>query len=104
MFRFGCLINASLQSCTLDILQNLPRSAFSDNQLEVLSWMLRVNGVDDVPSKAQQKDAQDEFRESHGVQSKKYSGALGHTYYVNSLGAIISQVSQALACLRFINI
>ncbi|EAU90230.2 hypothetical protein CC1G_05768 [Coprinopsis cinerea okayama7 len=37
-------------TCSLDLLMHLPRSVFSQRQLELFLWLLRVNGVDDVPS------------------------------------------------------
>ncbi|KAJ7753154.1 hypothetical protein B0H14DRAFT_3096750 [Mycena olivaceomarginata] len=51
---------------------HLPRSVFSQRQLDLYLWLLKVNNVDDVPSHT-------------------YEGALGHKYYVNSLAQIIAQ-------------
>jgi len=38
------------QTCTLDILMHLPRSVFSQRQLDLFLWLLKVNDVDDVLS------------------------------------------------------
>ncbi|KAF8192221.1 hypothetical protein K438DRAFT_1762221 [Mycena galopus ATCC 62051] len=61
-------------TCTLNILMHLPRSVFSQRQLDLFLWLLKVNNVDDVPSV-----------------NIPYDGALGHKYYVNSLAQIIAQ-------------
>ncbi|KAJ7763795.1 hypothetical protein B0H16DRAFT_1455051 [Mycena metata] len=37
-------------TCNLDILMHLPRSVFSQRQLDLFLWLLKVNNVDDVPS------------------------------------------------------
>ncbi|KAK7021568.1 hypothetical protein R3P38DRAFT_3397021 [Favolaschia claudopus] len=37
-------------TCTLDILMHLPRSVFSQRQLDLFLWLLKVNEVNDVPS------------------------------------------------------
>lgn len=83
------------QSATLDIVQNFPRTSFSDMELQVMTWLLAVNGVNHVPSISQMKSQQEELRKHFAVQTKKYDGALGHTYYVNSLAGIIAQVCSA---------
>ncbi|KAG6915323.1 hypothetical protein DXG01_012129 [Tephrocybe rancida] len=36
-------------SCTLDILMHLPRSVFSQRQLDLFLWLLQLNNVDNVP-------------------------------------------------------
>ncbi|KAK7001189.1 hypothetical protein R3P38DRAFT_3327244 [Favolaschia claudopus] len=37
-------------TCTLDVLMHLPRSVFSQRQLDLFIWLLKVSHVDDVPS------------------------------------------------------
>lgn len=83
------------QSATLDIVQNFPRTSFSDMELQVMTWLLAVNRVNYVPSISQLKSQQEDLRNHFAVQTKKYDGALGHTYYVNSLAGIIAQVCAA---------
>ncbi|KIO17528.1 hypothetical protein M407DRAFT_12314 [Tulasnella calospora MUT 4182] len=70
---------------------NFPRTSFSDNEFRVLTWLLAANGVDHVPSISRMKTQQEELRRHFSVETKKYIGALGHTYYVNSLAGIIAQ-------------
>ncbi|KAK7438400.1 hypothetical protein VKT23_018013 [Stygiomarasmius scandens] len=70
---------------------HLPRSTFSDIQLETISWALRVNGVNHVPSLDSQKHARRMLDAICGISTIRYSGALGHIYYVNSLAEIISR-------------
>ena len=59
---------------------HLPRSVFSQRQL------------DDVPSVKSMQTLNAMLQKMCGVDSIKYKGALGHSYYVNSLSQIIAQV------------
>jgi len=80
------------QTCTLDILMHLPRSVFSQRQLDLFLWLLKVNDVDDVPSVKSMQTLNAMLQKMCGIDSIKYKGALGHTYYVNCLAQIIAQV------------
>jgi hypothetical protein len=70
---------------------HLPRSVFSQRQVDLLLWLLRVNNVDDVPSVKSIKQIEDRIQRLCGIRSIPYDGALGHRYYVNSLSDIIQQ-------------
>lgn len=76
----------------MDILMHLPRSVFSAQQLDLFIWMLKVLGVDDTPSVKRMAEVDRKLQLLYGIQTIKYKGALGHTYYTNSLADIISQV------------
>ncbi|KAK7464371.1 hypothetical protein VKT23_006538 [Stygiomarasmius scandens] len=78
-------------TCTLDILMHLPRSIFSSRQLDLFLWLLRVNGVQDVPSVKSMKDLNSKLQALYGIETYKYKGALGHVYYVNSIADIVAQ-------------
>ncbi|KAL6306470.1 hypothetical protein BKA93DRAFT_840752 [Sparassis latifolia] len=78
-------------TCTLDILMHLPRSVFSQCQLDLFLWLLKVNGVDDVPSVKSMQSLNTALQKMCGIDSIAYKGALGHNYYVNSLPQIIAQ-------------
>ncbi|KAJ3989861.1 hypothetical protein F5890DRAFT_1561385 [Lentinula detonsa] len=78
-------------TCILDIIQHLPRSTFSDRQLEVISWALRITGTPEVPSMSGMKEIQKMLDTVCGIRTLKYHGALGHIYYVNSLEDIVSR-------------
>ena len=71
---------------------HLPRSAFSERQLGLLVWLLRSNGVGGVPSAKVMKATNDILQKSCGIESIRYKGPLGHTYYANNLRQIIAQV------------
>jgi hypothetical protein len=71
---------------------HLPRSIFSERQLGLLLWLLKVNGVEDVPSVKTMKELNQRLQDSLGVRTLEYDGSLGHKYYVNSLSDIIAQV------------
>ncbi|KAK7032978.1 hypothetical protein R3P38DRAFT_3313080 [Favolaschia claudopus] len=78
-------------SCTLDILMHLPRSVFSQKQLDLFLWLLKVNEVDDVPSIKQMQKINLALQKVCGIETIAYDGALGHKYFVNSLAQIIAQ-------------
>ncbi|CDO68416.1 hypothetical protein BN946_scf184815.g63 [Trametes cinnabarina] len=79
------------QTCVLDIVRHLPRSLFSDSQMEIILWCLGVLGIDNCPSLFVLKTI-DRMLQSHcGIESIRYRGPLGHVYYVNDLSAIIAQ-------------
>jgi hypothetical protein len=71
---------------------HLPRSIFSERQMDILLWLLRVNNVDNVPSVRFIKLIKDTIHRLCGIRSIPYDGALGHRFYVNSLSDIIRQV------------
>jgi hypothetical protein len=71
---------------------HLPRSVFSKRQLDLFLWLLRVNGVHEVPSVRTLTSLNETLQKLCGVESIQYDGALGHRYYVNSLAQIIAQV------------
>ncbi|OSD04147.1 hypothetical protein PYCCODRAFT_1364884 [Trametes coccinea BRFM310] len=78
-------------TCTLDVLMHLPRSVFSQRQLDLFLWLLRVNDVEDVPSVRQMLRLNTALQRACGIDSIAYKGVLGHTYYVNALDQIIAQ-------------
>ncbi|KAK1231629.1 hypothetical protein PQX77_005252 [Marasmius sp. AFHP31] len=78
-------------SCTMDILMHLPRSSFSTRQFDLFLWLLRVNGVNNVPSTKSIKELNANLQKLFGIQTYQYKGAFGHTYFVNSLADIIAQ-------------
>lgn len=74
---------------------HLPRSVFSERQLDILLWLLQANGIEEVPSVQSMKNNNQKLQEKSGIQTIEYNGALGHKYYVNSLSDIITQVELA---------
>jgi hypothetical protein len=72
---------------------HLPRSVFSQKQLDLFLWLLKVNNVDDVPSIKQMQKINLALQKVCGIDTIPYNGALGHKYFVgNSLAQIIAQV------------
>ncbi|PBK63272.1 hypothetical protein ARMSODRAFT_1024021 [Armillaria solidipes] len=78
-------------TCTLDILMHLPRSVFSHRQLDLFLWLLKENGVNDVPTMKTMQSLNDALQKLCGVTSLAYDGALGHKYFVNDLAQLIAQ-------------
>ncbi|RXW18687.1 hypothetical protein EST38_g7167 [Candolleomyces aberdarensis] len=78
-------------TCALDTLMHLPQSVFSEKQLDLFLWLLRVLDVRGVPSVRSMKTFCDNVQRLHGVESVLNHGALGHRFYVNNLSQIISQ-------------
>ncbi|KAL1726516.1 hypothetical protein EV714DRAFT_219219 [Schizophyllum commune] len=78
-------------TCTLDILMHLPRSVFSQKQLDLFLWLLKINGVHDVPSVTSMLQLNSALQRTCGIETIGYDGALGHKYFVNNLAQIIAQ-------------
>ncbi|KAJ3769489.1 hypothetical protein FB446DRAFT_621971, partial [Lentinula raphanica] len=70
---------------------HLPRSVFSQRQLDLFLWLLRVNGISDVPSVKTMKSLNEALQKMCGIDTLCYDGALGNRYYVNSMAQIIAQ-------------
>ncbi|KAH8103883.1 hypothetical protein BXZ70DRAFT_888343 [Cristinia sonorae] len=77
-------------ACTVDILMHLPRSVFSQRQLDIFLWVLNANGITDTPSVKSLQNTQAALQAKHGIRTLSYKGALGHNYSVNSLADIIA--------------
>ncbi|KAL1708926.1 hypothetical protein EV121DRAFT_276854 [Schizophyllum commune] len=90
-------------TCTLDILMHLPRSVFSQKQLDLFLWLLKVNGVDDVPTVASMLRLNSVLQKLCGIETVGYNGALGHKYFVNNLAQIIAQLSEARQADRWLH-
>ncbi|EGO18368.1 hypothetical protein SERLADRAFT_412260 [Serpula lacrymans var. lacrymans S7.9] len=67
--------------CTLDILMHLPRSVFSQKQLDLFLWLLKVNDVDDFPSVKAMQSLNSALQKCCGIGTIAYKGALGHHYH-----------------------
>ncbi|KAJ6576824.1 hypothetical protein B0H10DRAFT_1963322 [Mycena sp. CBHHK59/15] len=80
------------ETCVLDILRHVPRCAFSKKQNAAIHWAMLALGLSDLPSDRVMDDIDKYLQKMCGVQSIRYSGKLGHVYYVNDLAAIIAQV------------
>ncbi|RXW14525.1 hypothetical protein EST38_g11326 [Candolleomyces aberdarensis] len=80
----------------LDVLMHLPRSVFSEKQLDLFLWILRVLDVLQVPSVCSMKGFCNNVQKLYGIESIEYQGALGHRYYVNSLSQILAQAVASL--------
>ncbi|THH17637.1 hypothetical protein EW146_g3214 [Bondarzewia mesenterica] len=78
-------------ACVLDVLRHLPRSLFSDSQMEIISWGMLHLGIDDLPSVSWLKDMSNVLQDLFGIRTIRYEGALGHVYYTNSLEDMIAQ-------------
>lgn len=83
----------------MDILMHLPRSVFSQRQLDLFLWLLKVLDVDDVPSVKSMQAVNQAIQKMCGIDSYVYNGKLGHRYFVNDLGKIIAQVHKSVLTL-----
>ncbi|KAI5996522.1 hypothetical protein F5J12DRAFT_907093 [Pisolithus orientalis] len=82
-------------SCTIDILMHIPCSVFSQHQLDLLMWLLHINGIQDVPSVRTMKTLEDGLQKICGIETLPFTGAFGHQYYMNSFSDIIRQVENS---------
>ncbi|KAL0066643.1 hypothetical protein AAF712_006245 [Marasmius tenuissimus] len=78
-------------TCTLDILMHLPRSVFSQHQLDLFLWLLKVNRVDDVPSVYQMKSINQKLQEWVGIETIQNTSPFGNVYHVNNFSQIVAQ-------------
>ena len=65
----------------------------SESSMSVALWLMKINGVPNVPSVGQVKEARRQLERLYGIRTLEYTGKLGHTYYINSLGDLLAQVS-----------
>lgn len=89
---YPILLTQLPQTCILDVLRHLPRSLFSDAQMDIIRWGMEMFGVNNLPSSAVMKEIDEMLQLSCGIDTIRYKGPFGHTYYVNHLGSIIAQV------------
>jgi hypothetical protein len=71
---------------------HLPRSIYSETQLQGILWLLGVNHVRELPSVRQMKKLNMMLQNICGINTIPYNGILGHIYHVNSLSQILAQV------------
>ncbi|KZV80099.1 hypothetical protein EXIGLDRAFT_630831, partial [Exidia glandulosa HHB12029] len=76
---------------------HLPRSVFSERQLDLLLWSMKYNGVDDLPTVNTIKNLNTMLHSMCGIETIEYMGKMGHRYYVNSLADLIAQASHSFS-------
>jgi hypothetical protein len=81
-----------MQAVTLDIVANIPRSAFSTQQIQMMFWFLKSNGVSWILSAKTLHNQNAALHGMCGICTLEYSGVFGHKYFINSLVDIICQV------------
>lgn len=86
----------SPQAFTLDAIANIPRSGFSRQQMEIIFWFLKANGVSRIPSVRTLRSQNAVLHSMCGIRTLEYKGAFGHLYFINSLADIIRQVQSSL--------
>jgi hypothetical protein len=75
------------------VLTHLKRTTFSDIELDLMLWLMRMNGVVHVPTINQVKGVWDAMHAGARVKPQQHVGGLGHTYYLLNIGSIIADVS-----------
>jgi hypothetical protein len=83
---------ALLQAVTLDIIANIPRSAFSGQQISMIFWFMKANGASQIPSAKTLRRQNAILHSMSGIRTIECFGAFGHRYYINSLADTICQV------------
>jgi hypothetical protein len=81
---------------TLDTITNIPRSAFSRQQIEMMFWFLKANAVSRIPSAKTLRSQNAVLHSMCGVRTLEYDGAFGHRYFINSLADTIRQVRPSI--------
>ncbi|KIJ60407.1 hypothetical protein HYDPIDRAFT_177473 [Hydnomerulius pinastri MD-312] len=62
-----------------------------DKLVNLLTWVLHINGISDVPSVKTLKNLEDGLQKICGIKTLSYEGALGHKYFMNSFADIVRQ-------------
>ncbi|PPQ96192.1 hypothetical protein CVT26_004827 [Gymnopilus dilepis] len=70
-------------------------------QLDLFTWLLRVNDVDHVPSVRTMNSPNAFLEKSCGVDTIEYDGVLGHQCFINRLSQTLAQVNAFLKCYIF---
>jgi len=60
--------------------------------MDIIRWGMEMFGVNNLPSSAVMKEIDEMLQLSCGIDTIRYKGPFGHTYYINHLGSIIAQV------------
>ncbi|KAJ7260975.1 hypothetical protein C8J57DRAFT_1232533 [Mycena rebaudengoi] len=71
--------------------RHVPRCSFSKKQNAAIHWAMLALGLKDLPSDRVMDDIDKALQKMCGVHSIRYSGKLGHIYYVNDLAGLIAQ-------------
>ncbi|KAH7873932.1 uncharacterized protein C8R40DRAFT_1048559, partial [Lentinula edodes] len=79
------------ETCILDVLRHLPRSLFSDAQMDIILWGIASFGVDNAPSTDTAKSVGEYLQTLCGIKTERQKGPLGHVYYINQLAGLIRQ-------------
>ncbi|KAK1218880.1 hypothetical protein PQX77_018407 [Marasmius sp. AFHP31] len=66
--------------CFLDILDNLPRLRFSEAQLKMILWLLKLCGVEEVPSFDTFRKLQANLREKCGARVNEHVSDMGNVF------------------------
>ena len=65
--------------------------------MEVITWLLKMNGVPDVPTSTYKlKKIGKAVTESCNVEVRRFLGAFGHTYYIVSPKSLVGMVCMLL--------
>ncbi|KAJ3916301.1 hypothetical protein F5877DRAFT_91854 [Lentinula edodes] len=78
-------------TCILDVLRHLPRSLFSDAQMDIILWGIASFRVDNAPSTDTAKSVGEYLQTLCGIKTERQKGPLGHVYYINQLAGLIRQ-------------
>ena len=81
-----------MQAVTLDIIANILCSAFSNQQIHMIFWFLKSNGVSQILLAKMLHNQNVALHSMCGIHTLEYSGAFGHRFFINSLMDIIHQV------------
>ncbi|KAJ3911512.1 hypothetical protein F5877DRAFT_19152, partial [Lentinula edodes] len=70
---------------------HLPRSLFSDAQMDIILWGIASFGVSNTPSTDTTKSVGEYLQTLCGIKTERQKGPLGHVYYINQLAGLIRQ-------------
>ena len=74
-----------MQAVTLDIIANILCSAFSNQQIHMIFWFLKSNGVSQILSAKMLHNQNVALHSMCGIHTLEYSGAFGHRFFITHL-------------------
>ena len=79
--------------CLLDLLDNFPRLHLSERHMEMLLWVMRECGAQEVPLLfALQQTQQRLSKECGGIPTSRFESSMGNILYLNDIPKLIANV------------
>ncbi|KAG8696511.1 hypothetical protein FRC09_008469 [Ceratobasidium sp. 395] len=75
----------------LDLLDNIPRLRLSTEHLELIVWIMREAGCDDLPSVSQLRETQNRLRQTCAIKSHEYRSSQGNCFTMLDIPQLVGR-------------